>query len=350
MFTIADVIRLLTRIFVKQNKRFPKGLEGVDIRLTAKEIHDVGKINNYQGGISEDQLKQFLAWKKQAPIKKEVSKDTLKVPEKKGEVIKVDFDPGGKRTFITEAEKKAELDKVLGPPDEVFGSPMKDWHMEKFKKPGAKDVTPIKQTEKQIKSKIEGQNKATIQKMRLKKLRKDVLNEIENRKKEDHIGDIIDPEDYGFSVSDDTWTDEVEELMQMLIRDDKAYGGIAGMLGEPTYAGGGRVPFIFGGGAIKTALGRLKDLKKMKHGEKMLKKNPDILHLLSTADKQTLQGLETQFSEQLLKMLKKDRELMLHLQSNKAMKDEGLDFLMKKMQEDFAPHIKKYKSIENDYQ
>ena len=70
MFTIADVIRLLTRIFVKQNKRFPKGLEGVDIRLTAKEIHDVGKINNYQGGISEDQLKQFLAWKKQAPIKK----------------------------------------------------------------------------------------------------------------------------------------------------------------------------------------------------------------------------------------------------------------------------------------
>ena len=45
-------------------------------------------------------------------------------------------------------------------------------------------------------------------------------------------------------------------------------------------------------------------------------------------------------------MLKKDRELFLHLQSNKAMKDEGLDFLMKKMQESMAPHIKKYKSIE----
>jgi hypothetical protein len=112
------------------------------------------------------------------------------------------------------------------------------------------------------------------------------------------------------------------------------------------FAEGGRVPFIFGGGAIKTAFGRLKDLKKMKHGEKMLKKNPGIQHLLSIGDKQTLKGLETQFSEQLLKMLKKDRELMLQLQSNKAMKDEGLDFLMKKMQEDFAPHIKKYKSIE----
>ena len=52
MFTIADVIRLLTRIFVKQNKRFPKGLEGVDIRLKSKKIHDVGKANDYKGAIS----------------------------------------------------------------------------------------------------------------------------------------------------------------------------------------------------------------------------------------------------------------------------------------------------------
>ena len=53
MFTIAEVIRLLTRIFVKQNKRFPKGLEGVDIRLKAKEVFDVGKSQGYKGGISE---------------------------------------------------------------------------------------------------------------------------------------------------------------------------------------------------------------------------------------------------------------------------------------------------------
>ena len=84
MFTIAEVIKLLTRIFAKANKRFPKGLEGVDIRLKAKKIYDIGKANNYKGKISEDQLKQFLAWEKQAPITKEVSKDILKVPEKKG--------------------------------------------------------------------------------------------------------------------------------------------------------------------------------------------------------------------------------------------------------------------------
>ena len=79
--------------------------------------------------------------------------------------------------------------------------------------------------------------------LKLDKLRKDILKEIENRKKEDYLPDIIDPEDYGFSVSDDTWTDEVEELMQMLMRDNKAGGGLAGLLGEPTYADGGRTGF-----------------------------------------------------------------------------------------------------------
>ena len=78
MFTIAEVIKLLTRIFAKANKRFPKGLESVDIRLKAKKIHDVGKANNYEGGISENQLKHFLAFEKQAPVTKEVSKDILK--------------------------------------------------------------------------------------------------------------------------------------------------------------------------------------------------------------------------------------------------------------------------------
>ena len=65
MFTIAEVIKLLTKIFVKQNKRFPKGLEGVDIRIKAKEIYDVGKSQGYKGDISEDQLKHFLAFEKQ---------------------------------------------------------------------------------------------------------------------------------------------------------------------------------------------------------------------------------------------------------------------------------------------
>jgi len=65
MFRIQDVIKILTRIFAKQNKRFPKGLESVDIRIKAKKIHDVAKSENYKGAISENDLKQFLAWEKQ---------------------------------------------------------------------------------------------------------------------------------------------------------------------------------------------------------------------------------------------------------------------------------------------
>jgi len=106
----------------------------------------------------------------------------------------------------------------------------------------------VVKTEAQIKSGIEAGNKAAVQKMKIDKLRKDVLKEIENRKNELHIGNIIDPEDYGFKVSDGTWTDEVEEIMQMLIRDKKAGGGVAGMLGEPTYQDEDhRIPFKLGG-------------------------------------------------------------------------------------------------------
>jgi len=225
MFKIAEVIRLLTKIFVKQNKRFPVGLEGVDIRLKAKKIYDVGKANDYKGGISENQLKQFLAWEKQALVKKEVSKDILKVPEKKGDIFdltgkKIKPDEtiiGGKGYKIeTEAEKKLELDKLLGPDDDVFGSPIKDWHMEKFKKPKAKDVTPkeidiVTETIILIKSKkpIDAMKEANLVIGRKGKYKNLTIDESQNilKKTDDHIferdikydefGDVIkpDPED-----------------------------------------------------------------------------------------------------------------------------------------------------------
>ena len=65
MFAIKDVIKLLTKIFAKRNKRFPIGMESIDIRIKAKKIYDVGKAENYKGAISEDQLKQFLAFEEQ---------------------------------------------------------------------------------------------------------------------------------------------------------------------------------------------------------------------------------------------------------------------------------------------
>ena len=65
MFRIQDVIKLLTKIFVRRKKRFPIGMESIDIRIKAKKIHDIGKAENYKGAISEDQLKQFLAFEEQ---------------------------------------------------------------------------------------------------------------------------------------------------------------------------------------------------------------------------------------------------------------------------------------------
>ena len=115
--------------------------------------------------------------------------------------------------------------------------------------------------------------------------------------------------------------------------------------GEFGAAEGGRVPFIFGGGAIKNVFKRLKDMRKMPHTEKMMKSNPKIQHLLTKADKLELEELKVEHAQAMLDMLKADRDLFLQFQSNKAMKDEGLDFLMKKVLEPMAPHIKQYKSL-----
>ena len=92
MFTIKEVIKLLTRIFVKQNRRFPKGLEGVDIRIKAKKIHDVGKSEGYKGGISENQLKHFLAFEKQAKPTETIVKEGKVIPFKYKKTFKQEID------------------------------------------------------------------------------------------------------------------------------------------------------------------------------------------------------------------------------------------------------------------
>ena len=93
MFRIQDVIKLLTRIFAKQNKRFPKGLEAVDIRLKAKEIHErIGRTQRERDvmatkirGFREDKG-QFRSYTGNPP--------GLKLPE--GKVMKV-LKPGDKK-------------------------------------------------------------------------------------------------------------------------------------------------------------------------------------------------------------------------------------------------------------
>ena len=113
-------------------------------------------------------------------------------------------------------------------------------------------------------------------------------------------------------------------------------------------ASGGRVPMVFGGrtiGVLKNLLTKQKKKLSIPRGEKSLR--PDIFakSIMSEEDKLKLLQLETRYADSLLESLKIDRQLFKQLQSNEAMKDEGLDFLMKHFVDTQAPHMKNYKSL-----
>ena len=122
MFTIAEVIKLLTRIFVKQNKRFPKGLEGVDIRIKAKEIFDVGKSQGYKGGISETQIKHFLAFEKQAKPIETTVKEGKVIPFKYKKTFKQEIDEMSKKGEVVEKHPLQDIKDRIEP-----GSIFDDW-------------------------------------------------------------------------------------------------------------------------------------------------------------------------------------------------------------------------------
>ena len=120
------------------------------------------------------------------------------------------------------------------------------------------------------------------------------------------------------------------------------------LAGDYGAAEGGRVPMVFGGrtiGVLKNLLSKMKKGQGIGRGEKSLK--PDILakKLMSAEDKLKLLQLETKYADSALESLKLDRQLFKQLETNKAMKDQGLDFLMKHFVDTQTPHIKNYKSL-----
>jgi len=130
-------------------------------------------------------------------------------------------------------------------------------------------------------------------------------------------------------------------------------------------ASGGRVPMIFGGSAglkaaiasIKAAInkGKIKKIKTLfpkysaderrllELGEKYLPRDAATLATREIEGK--AQGIQV-----LIDRIKHDKKILERQAKNKAMKDEGLDFLMKYFEksEMFPKHIKKYTDIDKD--
>jgi hypothetical protein len=143
-------------------------------------------------------------------------------------------------------------------------------------------------------------------------------------------GSVIDPE------LDDMDPDEWLHIIKLL------------RAGEIGAAEGGRVPMVFGGrtiGVLKNLLSKMKKGQGVGRGEKSLK--PDIFakSIMSEEDKLKLLQLETKYADSALESLKLDRQLFKQLETNKAMKDQGLDFLMKHFVDTQTPHMKNYKSL-----
>jgi hypothetical protein len=205
----------------------------------------------------------------------------------------------------------------------------------------------------------------------------------------------------GEGLNTNFWKNYTDEVLTKYPKPEKfQYGGIAGMLGEPTYqddnhrvplksgkrpisAGlqlldpdfdddinmeelikelirstqekwrgkyqtGGRVPMVFGGstiGVLKNLLTKMKKSHKIPRGEKSLKPDVFAKSIMTEGDKLKLLQLETKYANSVLEQLKLDRQLFKQLETNKEMKDQGLDFLMKHFVDTQAPHMKNYKSL-----
>ena len=215
-------------------------------RDIVKYIKSAEKAGVNLDDFSEEKIKYIIQLNRPKPIKaipadspegEGITRDLFNMIDRRSgkNVIKTDF--GGKGSKIeTEAETKKKLDELLGPDDDVFGSPIKDWHMEKFKKPKAKDVTPKKEidvvTETVTKIKtmkpidaMKEANSVIGRKGKYKNLTIEESQEI-LKKTDDHIFERdIKYDEFGEIIKPDP--------------EDLAGGGIAGILGERMGYGSG---------------------------------------------------------------------------------------------------------------
>jgi hypothetical protein len=311
MFTIKSIITLLTRIFVKQNKRFPKGLEGVDIRLKAKEIYDVGKSQGYKGGISENQLKQFLAFEKQQKGPK-VTDEQLKAGIKKS---------------MDEAEMVKGPDFTVEELTEGLVKDVPEWTKGWTPKviKGGKDDT-IKGIMNTIKGRVERMKNIVKE----EKAFKDEMKAFDEAKKKPKMGKINYKEmEKKLKVKlrgDETW----EELLALEKEGkDFAFGGVAGQLhlNRPGYFAAGPVGKGLIGGFTKAEV-LIQMLKNTLKGSKDPYVKKIFPNFIKELQKNPKLALDENVWKQFTTGLPKNQRLIVH-------SDDSVDFFT---QSEFGPH------------
>jgi hypothetical protein len=197
-----QILKILRQIFVKEKKEIPLGVEaaGLDMQAEkiARELSDVG----YRGPISIDFIKRIQQASK--PTYERVwPKQSADVLDMTGKKIHPDETIiGGKGYKVDEGGIKGieeRMDKIKGMSDELA-------KLEKEKSA----MYGKKPTEAELKSKLEGMNKKTVDRIRRRRYEAARKAEREKMAKDpDYLPKIIDPDDF-------------------------AGGGLAGMLGERT--------------------------------------------------------------------------------------------------------------------
>jgi len=136
-----------------------------------------------------------------------------------------------------------------------------------------------------------------------------------------------------FGAFDDIQRKELRSMISDMYtrKPEFASGGIAGQLHLNE---GGRVPMIFGGSlGLKALIKRMKGLNKRLFPGKIGVDKRKLAKTLMPREFEQLQRLKIEQLENLLEALKLDKQQMAMRAQNKAMRDPGLDFMMKKLDE-----------------
>jgi hypothetical protein len=247
---------------------------------------------------------------------------------------------GKKGPHWKEKEVQAQKDEFFSDKDAAS-----EWEFEMKKAAEGKPVIPL-----------EGMDERTLIKTKYPGITDDLLNKILIDDNPQRKAEVL------------ATMDEYLKLREVGKGEEEAFNIVVDSFQKPTkHAQGGRAEFIFGGSAGLRAMWKkmMQGISKTRGGEPITKLFPKLsvrdkemekLVMGTPEQKAFREGEEAHKLEGidlLINRLKHDKKIIERQAKNKAMKDEGLDFVMKHLEETampdvFGPHLKKYTDIDKD--